>query len=63
LFAGKKMEQPPAVVWLLIAFLLIPFTILQNVILLAAWFAPVFLLRFARSPGHARRCFTKWKTS
>ena len=51
LFAGKKMEHPPAAVWLLIGFLLVPFTILQNVIPLAAWFAPVFLLRFARSPG------------
>jgi apolipoprotein N-acyltransferase len=35
--------------WLLIGFLLLPFTMIQTVIPLAAWLAPVFLLRFART--------------
>ena len=34
--------------WLLIAVLLLPFTAYQGVIPLAAWLAPVFLLRFVR---------------
>ena len=40
--------------WLLIGFLLLPFTTIQTVIPLAAWFAPVFLLRFVRSSKRAR---------
>ena len=40
--------------WLLIGFLLLPFITWQTVIPLAAWFAPVFLLRFVRT---ARRTF------
>jgi len=35
--------------WLLIGFLLLPFITWQTVIPLAAWLAPVFLLRFART--------------
>jgi apolipoprotein N-acyltransferase len=35
--------------WLLIGFLLLPFTFFQTVIPLAAWLAPVFLLRFTRT--------------
>ena len=35
--------------WLLIGFLLLPFTTIQTVIPLAAWFAPTFLLRFMRT--------------
>jgi apolipoprotein N-acyltransferase len=35
--------------WLLIGLLLLPFTTIQTVIPLAAWLAPVFLLRFART--------------
>jgi len=35
--------------WLLIGFILLPFMTWQTVIPLAAWFAPVFLLRFART--------------
>jgi apolipoprotein N-acyltransferase len=35
--------------WLLIGFLLLPFTMIQTVLPLAAWLAPVFLLRFART--------------
>ena len=34
--------------WLLIGFALLPFTIVQTMIPLAAWLAPVFLLRFSR---------------
>ena len=35
--------------WLLIGAALLPFTMLQTVLPLAAWLAPVFLLRFART--------------
>jgi apolipoprotein N-acyltransferase len=35
--------------WLLIGFLLVPFTAWQTVVPLAAWLAPLFLLRFART--------------
>ena len=34
--------------WLLIGFALLPFTAYRDVIPLAAWIAPVFLLRFER---------------
>ena len=40
--------------WLLIGFLLLPFTAWQSVIPLAAWLAPVFLLRFARTYNRPR---------
>ena len=35
--------------WLVVGALLLPFTIFQTVIPVAAWLAPVFLLRFART--------------
>jgi apolipoprotein N-acyltransferase len=35
--------------WLLIGFLLLPFTFFQTVIWVAAWLAPIFLLRFSRT--------------
>ena len=34
--------------WLLIGFALLPFTIVQTMLPLAAWLVPLFLLRFAR---------------
>ena len=37
-----------ALLWLLIGFALLPFTIIQTMIPLAAWLAPIFLLRFSR---------------
>jgi hypothetical protein len=40
--------------WLAIGFLLLPFTMVQTVIPLAAWLAPTFLLRFARTSRRAR---------
>jgi apolipoprotein N-acyltransferase len=40
--------------WLAIGFLLLPFTMVQTVIPLAAWLAPTFLLRFARASRRAR---------
>lgn len=40
--------------WLLVGGLLLPFTAYQGVIPLAAWLAPVFLLRFSRSLGRGR---------
>jgi apolipoprotein N-acyltransferase len=40
--------------WLVIGFALLPFTTIQTVIPLAAWFAPVFLLRFVRTSRRAR---------
>jgi apolipoprotein N-acyltransferase len=40
--------------WLVIGFLLLPFTMVQTVIPLAAWLAPIFLLRFVRTSGRAR---------
>ncbi len=40
--------------WLLIGFLLLPFTTIQTVIPLAAWLAPMFLLRFVRTSARAR---------
>ncbi len=39
--------------WLLIGFMLLPFTTIQTVIPLAAWLAPVFLLRFVRTSKRA----------
>jgi apolipoprotein N-acyltransferase len=40
--------------WLLVGFMLLPFTFWQTVIPLAAWLAPVFLLRFAHTCKHPR---------
>jgi apolipoprotein N-acyltransferase len=40
--------------WLIIGFMLLPFTAWQNVISLAAWLAPVFLLRFERTCSRRR---------
>jgi apolipoprotein N-acyltransferase len=40
--------------WLVIGFLLLPFTMVQTVIPLAAWLAPAFLLRFVRTSRRAR---------
>jgi apolipoprotein N-acyltransferase len=40
--------------WLLIGFALLPFTTIQTMIALAAWLAPVFLLRFVRVSRRAR---------
>ena len=34
--------------WLLVGFALLPFTMVQTMLPLAAWLAPIFLLRFAR---------------
>ncbi len=46
--------QNLAWLWLLVGFLLLPFTAWQMVIPLAAWLAPVFLLRFARACRQSR---------
>lgn len=35
--------------WLLLGFVFLPFTIVQTMLPLAAWLAPLFLLRFART--------------
>lgn len=35
--------------WLVVGFLFLPFTLFQTVIPLAAWIAPIFVLRFART--------------
>jgi apolipoprotein N-acyltransferase len=43
----------PAALWLIVGFLLLPFTMVQTVIPLAAWLAPVFVLRFARQTRRA----------
>jgi apolipoprotein N-acyltransferase len=40
--------------WLLIGFALLPFTFFQTVIPLAAWLAPLFLLRFTRTSRRPR---------
>ncbi len=40
--------------WLLIGFALLPFTAYQSVVALAAWIAPVFLLRFVRTAERGR---------
>ena len=43
-----------AFLWLLLGFVLLPFTFFQTVIPLAAWLAPIFLLRFARTARRTR---------
>jgi apolipoprotein N-acyltransferase len=40
--------------WLLVGFVLLPFTAYQSVIAPAAWIAPVFLLRFVRTSERGR---------
>ena len=40
--------------WLLVGFIFLPFTAWETVIPLAAWLAPVFLLRFVRTTGRTR---------
>jgi apolipoprotein N-acyltransferase len=40
--------------WLVVGAILLPFTFFQTVIPLAAWLAPIFLLRFARTSQRAR---------
>ena len=35
--------------WLLVGFALLPFTLVQTMLPLAAWLAPIFMLRFART--------------
>jgi apolipoprotein N-acyltransferase len=40
--------------WLLVGFAVLPFTFFQTVIPLAAWLAPIFLLRFVRTCNHRR---------
>ena len=44
--------------WLLVGFLLLPFTFFQTVIPLAAWLAPLFLLRFTRTYRRPRAALT-----
>ncbi|MGA2505089.1 MAG: nitrilase-related carbon-nitrogen hydrolase [Anaerolineales bacterium] len=39
--------------WLVVGFILLPFTFFQTVIPLAAWLAPIFLLRFERTSRRA----------
>ena len=39
--------------WLALGFLLLPFTTVQTMLPLAAWLAPIFLLRFARTARRA----------
>jgi apolipoprotein N-acyltransferase len=40
--------------WLVFGFILLPFTFFQTVIPLAAWLAPIFLLRFARTTPRSK---------
>ena len=44
--------------WLVIGFGLLPFTIVQTMLPLAGWLAPIFLLRFARTARHAATALT-----
>jgi apolipoprotein N-acyltransferase len=44
--------------WLLIGFALLPFTFFQTVIPVAAWLAPLFLLRFTRTSRRPRAALT-----
>jgi len=56
--ARDRMKSSPADplawLWLLLGFLLLPFTFFQTVIPLAAWLALIFLLRFARASQRSR---------
>lgn len=42
-------QSPISWLWLLIGALLLPFTMFQTIIPVAAWLAPIFLLRFVRT--------------
>jgi apolipoprotein N-acyltransferase len=46
---GKNL----AWLWLIVGFILLPFTLYQTVIWEAGWLAPIFLLRFSRTSRHA----------
>jgi apolipoprotein N-acyltransferase len=48
------LARHQAWVWLLVGFMLLPFTAWQTVIPLAAWLAPVFILRFERTCSRPR---------
>jgi apolipoprotein N-acyltransferase len=50
----RAADDRHAWLWLLLGFLLLPFTIIRTVIPLAAWLAPIFLLRSARASRRAR---------
>jgi len=39
--------------WLIVGFALLPFTVVQTMLPLAAWLAPIFLLRFVRTAPRA----------
>jgi apolipoprotein N-acyltransferase len=53
--SSKNMQaERLAWLWLLIGFVLLPFTFFQTVIPLAAWLAPLFLLRFTRTSRRPR---------
>ena len=45
----KMVSRPPAWLWLVLGIIFLPFTFFQTVIPLAAWLAPIFLLRFERT--------------
>ncbi len=48
------LTKSSAWLWLVVGIILLPFTFFQTVIPLAAWLAPIFLLRFVRSSRRAR---------
>jgi apolipoprotein N-acyltransferase len=52
--AREKNARSPAWPWLAVGVILLPFTIVQTMLPLAAWFAPIFLLRYARTARRAR---------
>jgi apolipoprotein N-acyltransferase len=52
-FLGNIKVEHLAWLWLVVGALLLPFAAWQTVIPLAAWLAPVFLLRFSRTSRHA----------
>jgi apolipoprotein N-acyltransferase len=49
----KILTQTSPWLWLLVGFLLLPFTLYQTVSWVSAWLAPIFLLRFSRTSKHA----------
>ena len=49
----EKRVRRPAWPWLAIGFLLLPFTIVQTMLPLAVWFAPILLLRYVRMAPRA----------
>jgi apolipoprotein N-acyltransferase len=50
---GNPLLTKPTWLWLLLGLLLMPFAAWQTVIPLAAWLAPIFLLRFSRTTRRA----------